>query len=193
MAETETNDRFLQLKVDLNRCYDSKRYYKQKIRFLLSDYLPFDLLEKSTTTLVLLYNIERHNRGLITPSNVDLLFEITQILQVKEAEDLVNQYMEENNVQITNHRTLSRYRMKMFRALEEVSTDVRHLTVYYKLYKNFQNVWDLVLKLEMANYLADEPDKLGKFARLLNPTAKAILLDYGSCWTQKTSGRRESI
>ncbi|XP_071948407.1 uncharacterized protein [Antedon mediterranea] len=99
--------------------------------------------------------------------------------EIKKAIDLVSKYVRDNNVQQSNELTLSKYRKRLFKAILDIDQDsFRKVTAYYELAKyDFPNVWDAVLYLESEEKLADDPEKIRRFANRLGKTPKNILLD----------------
>ncbi|XP_071949163.1 uncharacterized protein [Antedon mediterranea] len=178
MADSETLNSFRDLKAGLSRCFDGERYHW--LRFLLFDQLDVgDLTNKDFNGHDILNTLK--DKGFISSTNVNLLLEITNTSEIQQAKDLVSKYMTDNNIQNrhTDDRTkLSPYRKRLFKALKQVDPDaLRNVTAYYELKKyNLSNIWDAVLKLENRGELADDLDKIERFAERLGGIARNILL-----------------
>ncbi|XP_071948758.1 uncharacterized protein [Antedon mediterranea] len=178
MADSETLDSFRDLKGGLSGYFDGERYHW--LRFLLFDQLDVgDLTNPHCNGHDLLNTLE--DKGFISPTNVNLLLEITNTSEIQQAKDLVSKYMRDNNIQDrhTDRTKLSSYRKRLFKALKQVDPDaLRNVTAYYDLTKyNVSNVWDAVLYLENDKQLVDDFDKIQRFAERLGGIASNTLLD----------------
>ncbi|XP_071947635.1 uncharacterized protein [Antedon mediterranea] len=175
MADSESLNRFRDLKSDLNRSFDDERYYM--IRFLLFDDLRLCYVTNPDFIGHDLLNA-LDDKGVISPTNVSILLEITKLSEIKKAEDIVIQYMKDNKVQDRSDTKLSSYRKRLFTAMLDIHSDAfKRIISNYGLRKhNFSNVWDAVLHLEIEAELADDPDKIKSFARHLGQKARDILL-----------------
>ncbi|XP_071947619.1 uncharacterized protein [Antedon mediterranea] len=178
IAESKTCDNFQDLKAGLSGCFDGEKY--RWLRFLLFSHLSVsEITNPQFNGHNLLNALE--DKGFISPSNVNLLLEITNTSEIQQAKDLVSKYMTDNNIlnRHTGKAKLSHYRKRLFKALNQVDPDaLRNVTAYYKLTKySFSNVWDAVLYLEIDKQLVDDLDKINRFAERLSTTASNILLD----------------
>ncbi|XP_071948563.1 uncharacterized protein [Antedon mediterranea] len=167
------------LKDGLSRHYDGEKYLW--IKCCLFDHLDLSDITQPDQTAIDLFNA-LEAKGIITPTNVKLLHDIAELSQLKEAVDLVSQYIKDNKQSIEDYQQLSPYRRTLFKALKQVDPDaLKKVISYYKL-KNFkfQNIWDVVLKLEIDGQFANTPDKIRTFACRLGQRAKNILLHRGT-------------
>ncbi|XP_071948733.1 uncharacterized protein [Antedon mediterranea] len=174
----QSEDNFRDLKAGLSGCFDGERY--RWLRFLLFDKLDVGEITNQDFNANDLLN-ELENKGLILPTNVNLLLEITKTSEIAQAKDLVSKYMRDNNIQnrYTDDRTkLSSYRKRLFKALKQIDPRaLRNVISFYELRRySFSNVWDAVLYLEIQQLLADDPDKINRFADRLGTIASNILL-----------------
>ncbi|XP_071961448.1 uncharacterized protein [Antedon mediterranea] len=148
--------RFQTMNAALSRCYEGERYYW--LRFCLIDYLSVG----DTTDAIgndLFNALEL--KGLITPTDVNLLLEITKLTEVKSAEDLIRGYMKDNKLQNYDGTMLSDDRKRLFKAMRQVHKDeLKRLISNYKLkHLNLQNIWDVVFRLEIEE-LVKGPNRI---------------------------------
>ncbi|XP_071948757.1 uncharacterized protein [Antedon mediterranea] len=177
-SHQQSEDNFRDLKAGLSRCFDGERYCW--LRFLLFDKLDVsDITNKDFNGNDLLNALEV--KGLISPTNVNLLLEITNTSEIAQAKDLVSKYMTDNSVlnRHTDRTKLSSYRKRLFKALKQVDPEAfqRIISNYELRIHSFSNVWNAVLHLEKEEELADDPNKINRFADRLGTIAKKKLLD----------------
>ncbi|XP_071948800.1 uncharacterized protein [Antedon mediterranea] len=176
IAGSKTCDNFQDLKAGLSGCFDGERY--RWLRFLLFDKLDVGEITNQDFNGHDLLNV-LEAKGLILSTNVNLLLEITKLSDIKYAKDLVSKYIRDNvQFRNTDKTKLSFYRKRLFKALKQVDPRaLRNVISFYKLRRySFSNVWDAVLYLEIQQLLADDPDKINRFADRLGTIASNILL-----------------
>ncbi|XP_071947626.1 uncharacterized protein [Antedon mediterranea] len=176
IAGSKTCDNFQDLKAGLSGCFDGERY--RWLRFLLFDKLDVGEITNQDFNGHDLLNV-LEAKGLILSTNVNLLLEITKLSDIKYAKDLVSKYMRDNDqFRNTDKTKLSSYRKRLFKALKQVDPRaLRNVISFYKLRRySFSNVWDAVLYLEIQQLLADDPDKINRFADRLGTIASNTLL-----------------
>ncbi|XP_071960776.1 uncharacterized protein [Antedon mediterranea] len=157
-SKKESKTKFQTLNADLSRYYEGERYYW--LRFCLIDYLSVsDITDAIGNDLFNALQL----KGLITPTNVSLLLEITKLTEVKPAENLIKEYMKDNKLQNYDDTMLSDDRKRLFKAMRQVDTDaLKRLVSYYNLkHHNLQNIWNVVYKLEIE-VLAKDPYRIKK-------------------------------
>ncbi|XP_071952312.1 uncharacterized protein [Antedon mediterranea] len=165
MAEFETNQKFTNLKFDLGRHFNGDRLLW--LKFCLFEHLHIEDLTKLNVIGNDFFN-ELHATGKITPNNVSLLLEITKLCELKKAEDLVVQYIRDNNAEKTEEK-ISPRRKFMFKKLRNVDPDaLKRVIAHYDLARyNYTNIWDVTFRLETGQLLSKEPDKKDVFSDLL--------------------------
>ncbi|XP_071944788.1 uncharacterized protein [Antedon mediterranea] len=171
---TDPNGKFNELKFNLSKYYEGQKH--KWLRFILFDHIQRSMNKDASSKE--LFNI-LHDYGYITTVDVTLLHEIAQLTHLKIAEDLVLQYVKDTNIQHYGTK-LSLYRKHLFNALREVDQSTLNGVVahYQAATYRLETIWDVVFFLENNNILADEPDKITKFASLLGKRGQAILLSY---------------
>ncbi|XP_071945899.1 uncharacterized protein [Antedon mediterranea] len=107
------------LKDKLNKLnYDlSEVFMKNKRKFLflrccLFDEVDLQVLGNKDYKANDYFN-ELADKGKIKPTDVNLLLEVATLSEIKHAKDLVKQYMNDNNVHISNQQKMSSYRKKI--------------------------------------------------------------------------------
>ncbi|XP_071945861.1 uncharacterized protein [Antedon mediterranea] len=119
------------------------------------------------------YFNELADKGKIKPTDVNLLLEVATLSEIKHAKDLVKQYMNDNNVQISNQQKLSPYRKRLCKALEQFNpSELNRVTACYQLEQ--PTIWDVTFYLESKSKLVDESER-EKFAKLLGPIPNKIM------------------
>ncbi|XP_071944723.1 uncharacterized protein [Antedon mediterranea] len=119
------------------------------------------------------YFNELTDKGKIKPTDINLLLEVATLSEIKHAKDLVTQYMNDNNVQISNQQKLSPYRKRLCKALEQFNpSELNRVTACYQLEQ--PTIWDVTFYLESKSKLVDESER-EKFAELLGPIPKKIM------------------
>ncbi|XP_071948781.1 uncharacterized protein [Antedon mediterranea] len=173
---SKTYDNFRILKANLGKCFGGEKCCW--IRFLLFNKLDVGEITNQDFNANDLLN-ELEDKGLISPTNVNLLLEVTKTSEIAQAKDLVSKYITDNKVENkhTGKTKLSPYRKRLFKALKQVDQDaLRNVTSFYELRRyNFSNVWNAVLHLEMNGRLTDDPDKIQTFADCVGGMAGNML------------------
>ncbi|XP_071947006.1 uncharacterized protein [Antedon mediterranea] len=173
----EDSKTFENLKTDLSRLYEGERYLW--LRYCVFDFLSVGkITDPDSNGYDLLCSLQENSK--LTTENVDILLEINQLTEIKEAQDLVTRYMEDNEIQKgSDKRRLTPYRERLFKAIREVCPDeFKEIIFLYGLNQyDFKNLWNVVLKLEIDGVLADEPEKIKRFANCLGKMARNKLLD----------------
>ncbi|XP_071944745.1 uncharacterized protein [Antedon mediterranea] len=119
------------------------------------------------------YFNELADKGKIKPTDVNLLLEVATLSEIKHAKDLVKQYMNDNNVQISSQQKLSPYRKRLCKALEQFNpSELNRVTACYQLEQ--PTIWDVTFYLESKSKLVDESER-EKFAKLLGPIPNKIM------------------
>ncbi|XP_071950302.1 uncharacterized protein [Antedon mediterranea] len=174
-------EKFRQLKSDLSRHYEKEKY--RWLRFCLFDNLDIGDITDPRFIGMFLFN-RLHEEGKITPQNVSLLLDIAKVTRLKHAEDLVLQYMKDNNIQNTVN-ILFPYRKKLFRALKQSEQlDLQRVISHYDLPTETPNIWDAVLQLEIDRDLDDNPEKIKIFASLVGKRSQEELYALGAELTE---------
>ncbi|XP_071944294.1 uncharacterized protein [Antedon mediterranea] len=175
--ENTSQEQFNKLKYDLGLLYIGERLLLLKC--CLFEHVDLQHLGKSSCTANYLLN-QLHERRYITSTNVRLLLEVAEISQLKDAEDLINQYVVTNKVPNTDEGTksVSPYRKRLCMALQQFDPHkLNDVIAYYGL--NFvclPTIWELVFHLESNRKLVEESERK-RFAELLGPIAKKILFN----------------
>ncbi|XP_071955633.1 uncharacterized protein [Antedon mediterranea] len=107
--------------------------------------------------------------GDIAPNNVNILLEVAKLSNLKKAEDLVVQYIKDNNAENTDTEKVSSHRKQMFKTLQNASPDaLKRIIGHYDLAMyEYTNIWDVVFRLETDKLLSDEQNKRNIFISLL--------------------------
>ncbi|XP_071955754.1 uncharacterized protein [Antedon mediterranea] len=167
----DQRSKFDDLKFELGQKYDGKEY--KKLKFCLFDYLPLGTLTNKHSNGNTLFNALDviRGKGVISPNDVSLLLEITMLTGPVDAQALVEEYIKANRNYIHNAKEnkLSPYRRHLFKAVEIAKpTALTNVVDNYGLRQyEYKNLWDAIFELESDTVLADEPDKIKKFAKYL--------------------------
>ncbi|XP_071943898.1 uncharacterized protein [Antedon mediterranea] len=172
-----SQEQFNNLKYDLGSLYIGERLLLLKC--CLFEHVDLQHLGKSSCTANYLLN-QLHERRYITPTNIRLLLEVAEISQLKDAEDLINQYVVTNKVPNTDEGTksVSPYRKRLCMALQQFDPHkLNDVIAYYGLnLLSLPTIWELVFYLESNRKLLEESERK-RFAELLGPIAENILFN----------------
>ncbi|XP_071945904.1 uncharacterized protein [Antedon mediterranea] len=172
-----SQEQFNKLKYDLGLLYIGERLLLLKC--CLFEHVDLQHLGKSSCTANYLLN-QLHERRYITPTNVRLLLEVAEISQLKDAEDLINQYVVTNKVPNTDEGTksVSPYRKRLCMALQQFDPHkLNDVIAYYGLnLLSLPTIWELVFHLESNRKLLEESERK-RLAELLGPIAERILFN----------------
>ncbi|XP_071961471.1 uncharacterized protein [Antedon mediterranea] len=164
------------LKRDLSRCYRGVRRYRW-FKCILFDHLATGDITNSSIGHDLFNKLEE--KGLISPTDINLLLEVTELSRVERAKDLVRRYMIDNDVQNTlDGPKLSYYRKQLYKAMRQVDPgELQQVIAFYEIAQyNYTNIWDVILHLEVEKQLTDDLDQIQSLAGCLNQRGKDILL-----------------
>ncbi|XP_071948739.1 UNC5C-like protein [Antedon mediterranea] len=171
-------EKFRKLKHDLGLVYVGERYLLP--RCCLFDEIDLETLADPNCTANDLFN-NLHDKDDISPADINILSEIADLSQLKDAENLINLYVIENKISKTDKHTLSTYRKRLCKALKQFDPNkLKDVIAFYglrPLRNSIETIWDLVFHLESNGKLINESERK-IFADLLGPIAKNILDPY---------------
>ncbi|XP_071943908.1 uncharacterized protein [Antedon mediterranea] len=173
--ETSPNsleDRLNKLNYDLSEVFMKNTRKFLFLRCCLFDEVDLQVLGNKDYKANDYFN-ELADKGKIKPTDVNLLLEVATLSEIKHAKDLVKQYMNDNNVQISSQQKLSPYRKRLCKALEQFNpSELNRVTACYQLEQ--PTIWDVTFYLESKSKLIDESER-EKFAKLLGPIPNKIM------------------
>ncbi|XP_071943911.1 uncharacterized protein [Antedon mediterranea] len=174
-SETSLNpleDKLNKLNYDLSEVFMKNKRKFLFLRCCLFDEVDLQVLGNKDYKANDYFN-ELADKGKIKPTDVNLLLEVATLSEIKHAKDLVKQYMNDNNVHISNQQKLSPYRKRLCKALEQFNpSELNRVTAYYQLEQ--PTIWDVTFYLESKSKLVDESER-EKFAELLGPIPNKIM------------------
>ncbi|XP_071946835.1 uncharacterized protein [Antedon mediterranea] len=168
----QLEDKFNKLNDDLSEVFMKLKKSYLFLRCCLFEHIELQVLASQNSIAKSLFN-ELYAKRYIKPTDVSLLLEVVKLSENKYAEDLVKQYMEDNNVQNADEQKLSPYRKRLCRALTEFDpNELNKVNASYEM--ESLTIWDVVFALESKKKLADKSQK-ERFAELLGAIPKEIL------------------